>query len=209
MQTPAKIKVYEQVLDEIRNYIEKHRLSPGDKLPSERELAVQLDAGRSSIREALRAIELLGLIETRRGEGTFLRVYRPYHTVELLSTFILQDPRTRDDIVNTKQIMEKEAAKLAAGNITPVLIRNLKTVLSATDFQEKQRHYHFFLIIFQHTDNLLLQKIWQLLEDFAYTINEISYNNSFYNELLESFSKKELERIDHLFHDLYRYGSST
>ena len=42
-------------------------------LPSERELSSRLNVGRSSVREALRALELVGLIETRRGEGTFIR----------------------------------------------------------------------------------------------------------------------------------------
>ncbi|MDY0405348.1 GntR family transcriptional regulator [Virgibacillus sp. 179-BFC.A HS] len=92
---PPKQKVYQAVLKEIRTYIEEHHLQPGDKLPSERELAEKLDAGRSSIREALRAMELLGLIETRRGEGTFLTTYQPYQSVELLSSFILKNEASR------------------------------------------------------------------------------------------------------------------
>ncbi|MBR8646160.1 FadR family transcriptional regulator [[Brevibacterium] frigoritolerans] len=53
--------------------IEADSLLPGDKIPSERELSDRFNVGRSSVREALRALELLGLIETRRGEGTFIR----------------------------------------------------------------------------------------------------------------------------------------
>jgi len=56
----TKPKVYQGVLQQIRLYIEKNRLGPGDKLPSERELSEKLQAGRSSVREALRALELLG-----------------------------------------------------------------------------------------------------------------------------------------------------
>lgn len=67
MTKDTKSKVYQEVLEEIRNYIVDHQLQDGDRLPSERELAEQLNAGRSSVREALRAIELLGLIETRHG----------------------------------------------------------------------------------------------------------------------------------------------
>lgn len=88
-------KVYEGVLYQLKAYIEENQLSPGDKLPSERELSEQLGVGRSSIREAFRAMELLGLIETRRGEGTYMRSYRPYHMVELLSNFLLTEKRTK------------------------------------------------------------------------------------------------------------------
>lgn len=108
-----KQKVYQGVLQEIRKYIDSNDLEPGDKLPSERELADKLLAGRSSIREALRAMELLGLIETRRGEGTYLSTYRPYQTVELLSSFILQENNTKKNLLITKKVMEKEVAKIA------------------------------------------------------------------------------------------------
>jgi len=57
-----KQKVYQDVLLEIRKFIESNQLESGDKLPSERELSERLGRGRSSVREALRAMELLGLI---------------------------------------------------------------------------------------------------------------------------------------------------
>ena len=66
-------KVYEGILMQLNEIIAEENLRPGDKLPSERELSERLSVGRSSVREALRALELLGLIETRRGEGTFLK----------------------------------------------------------------------------------------------------------------------------------------
>ena len=52
--------------------MEEDGLVAGDRLPSERELSSRLNVGRSSVREALRALELVGLIETRGGEGTFI-----------------------------------------------------------------------------------------------------------------------------------------
>src|SRR5690625_1924677 len=102
MSNSSKIKVYEEVLNEIQTYIEENELVDGDKLPSERELAEQLNAARSSVREALRAIELLGLIETKRGEGTFLKKYQPYQTVELLAAFILRQPITIQELFEMK-----------------------------------------------------------------------------------------------------------
>ncbi|MER1935547.1 MAG: GntR family transcriptional regulator, partial [Priestia megaterium] len=66
-------KVYVEILKQIRQLMEDDRLTTGDKIPSERELSERLGAGRSSVREALRALELIGLIETRRGEGTFIK----------------------------------------------------------------------------------------------------------------------------------------
>src|SRR5690606_16556260 len=103
-------------------------LLPGDKLPSERELSERLQVGRSSVREALRALELLGLIETRRGEGTFLRDVRNHQLVEILGGFILQDEHIKKDLLETKQLIEKDAIRL---------IQSKKGADSLMEFQEK------------------------------------------------------------------------
>ena len=87
--TNQTTKMYLQIVRELRLLIEKENIRPGGKIPSERELAERLQVGRSTVREALRSLELLGLIETRRGEGTFLTDFRKHKLVEILSTFIL------------------------------------------------------------------------------------------------------------------------
>lgn len=88
-------KVYEGILLQLHEIIQEQNLRPGDKLPSERELSEQLGAGRSSVREALRALELLGLIETRRGEGTFLKHYRHNRLIDILGflSYGIRKPR--------------------------------------------------------------------------------------------------------------------
>src|SRR5439155_12770487 len=65
-------KVYEEVARQIERLILK-KLRPGDKLPSERELAELLGVSRSSIRDAIRSLELVGLVEPRQGTGTIVR----------------------------------------------------------------------------------------------------------------------------------------
>src|SRR6202166_4065069 len=65
-------KVYEEVAKQIERLIVK-KLNPGDKLPSERELAETLQVSRSSIRDAIRGLELMGLVEPRQGAGTIVR----------------------------------------------------------------------------------------------------------------------------------------
>ncbi|MDC3415753.1 FadR/GntR family transcriptional regulator [Aquibacillus salsiterrae] len=192
------VKVYEEVLKEIKNYIHNNHLSPGDKLPSERELAEELTAGRSSVREALRAMELLGLIETRRGEGTFLRSYRPFHTVELLSTFILQESTTKKDLLVSKKIIEKEATKLAFSKFEQEHITQLESILNQ-EVDAQQRHYLFFMSIFGHAENYLLQKIWQLMEEFSNAIGVNLYDNGFYYRLLQVLKNREYSKIESVF----------
>ncbi|WP_062320977.1 FadR/GntR family transcriptional regulator [Halolactibacillus sp. JCM 19043] len=86
-KTNVNTKAYQNVLEKIKDYIQIDQLKPGDKLSSEREMAEELNLSRSTIREGLRAIELLGLIETRRGRGRFYVLtnrIKPYHYLPAL-----------------------------------------------------------------------------------------------------------------------------
>lgn len=102
-------KMFLEIVDELKTLIVEEGIRTGDKLPSERVLAERLQAGRSTIREALRSLELLGLIETRRGEGTFLADFKKHQLVEVLSAFIMQQTRSLLDVRLTRRIHESAA----------------------------------------------------------------------------------------------------
>ena len=108
-QTNNPKKMFLEIVKQLRQIITDENVTVGGKLPSERELAERLQVGRSTVREALRSLELLGLIETRRGEGTFLSDYRKHRLVELLSTFILQESKSKEDVHITRAALERDA----------------------------------------------------------------------------------------------------
>jgi GntR family transcriptional regulator, transcriptional repressor for pyruvate dehydrogenase complex len=155
-------KVFIEIVDRIRDMISKDGLQPGDKIPSERELSERLKAGRSSIREALRALELLGLIETRRGEGTFLKDFRKHHLVELLGTFILKEGQARDDVLLTKEWLEKES--LMTIMKSDISLEKLKGGLETDAFGTIDE---FLREIIRHSNNLLADKIWYILSQYG------------------------------------------
>ncbi|GAB3791894.1 FadR/GntR family transcriptional regulator [Virgibacillus kimchii] len=199
-----KQKVYQGVLLEIRKFIENNQLEPGDKLPSERELAEKLKRGRSSVREALRAMELLGLIETKHGEGTFLRTYRPYKTVELLASFVLQDHNTRNDLILVKQLLEKEAAKLAYPKLVEKNIKELEKISNFTMMEPKDKQREFFYYLVNLTDNKLLAKIWQLIDEFSGTVDSQFYTTDFFKDLMNIYSSRDYGKIEPLFEKTFR-----
>jgi GntR family transcriptional regulator, transcriptional repressor for pyruvate dehydrogenase complex len=69
-----RTSVITEVMDRIRGLIESGQLAPGARLPSERELCESLGVGRSTVREALRALEALGLVEMHQGRGAYVRI---------------------------------------------------------------------------------------------------------------------------------------
>lgn len=161
-QPEKNTKVYVEIVRQLREMIEKDGLKTGDKIPSERELSERLTAGRSSVREALRALELLGLIETRRGEGTFIRDFRGNQLVQLLSTFILQDEKAKSDVVETKYMIEVDCLYLAASKIQLQEVERLKAWMNDHNFEDEQ----FFKKIAEHADNHLFYRIWNILNDY-------------------------------------------
>jgi GntR family transcriptional regulator, transcriptional repressor for pyruvate dehydrogenase complex len=155
-------KVYVEIVHQIRTMISQDGLQPGDKIPSERELSERLDVGRSSVREALRALELLGLIETRRGEGTFLRDFREHHLVELLGMFILQDEQAKYDVLQTKMMLEKETLRK--------IISDKTSVLKVIEQLDQNKFYHLgevFQKVMKLGNNYLAYKIWNILNEYA------------------------------------------
>lgn len=163
MAQPEKnTKVYVEIVRQLREMIEKDGLKTGDKIPSERELSERLNAGRSSVREALRALELLGLIETRRGEGTFIRDFRGNQLVQLLSTFILQDEKAKTDVIETKYMIEVDCLKLAAVKFQKEELERLKVWIEEHNFEDGE----FFKKVAEIADNHLFYRIWNILNDY-------------------------------------------
>ena len=65
-------KNYQKIVEQIQDMILEGKIKSGDKLPPERELVEQLQVSRSSLREALKALEVMGLLESKQGEGSFI-----------------------------------------------------------------------------------------------------------------------------------------
>ncbi|MEK4486725.1 GntR family transcriptional regulator [Psychrobacillus sp. FSL H8-0484] len=159
-------KMFLEIVKQLRQLIHDEQVAVGGKLPSERELAERLQVGRSTVREALRSLELLGLIETRRGEGTFLSDYRKHQLVELLSTFILQESKSKEDVHTTREALEKDAIR------TICLTEHLQKLTIWDAFverllQEEVLREDIIREILIISDNRLGLKIWFLLKQFA------------------------------------------
>ncbi|CAH0203849.1 FadR family transcriptional regulator [Peribacillus simplex] len=165
-------KIYLDVVESLRSMIEADSLLPGDKIPSERELSDRFNVGRSSVREALRALELLGLIETRRGEGTFIRDFQEHKLVELLGTFFLQDKKVQEDLSETKRLIEIDCLRIVAFFATAEDIKRLMVWVKADEFHDDD----FFLRIAILNRNRLLERIWRIVNSYARTSEMVQGN---------------------------------
>ena len=162
----SQSKRYLDIVRDIRDMIRQEKIKPGERIPSERELAETMQVGRSTLREALRSLELLGLIETRRGEGTFLSDHRNHKLVEVLSTFILQDNQSLQDVWETRLLHEVAAIQAICQNKAASQMRvweSLRLRLADESFQRED----FVRELMVLSGNRLSLKIWFLLKQYS------------------------------------------
>lgn len=132
-------KVFEQVIEQIKEIIKNGELRCGDKLPSERDLCEQLNVSRTSIREALRSLEMLGIVECRQGEGNFIKESFEDSLLEPLSiTFMLHGSKT-NEILELRKIIEPETAALAAKNISAAELQEIKELIDLLNHEEDSK----------------------------------------------------------------------
>ena len=93
-------------------------LKTGDKLPSERQLMKQLEVGRSSLREAMRSLEIMGLVETRSGEGTFVNNDKSRIFSKPLEWGVFDGEKSTKDLLEARTVFEVAIVALTAGRIT-------------------------------------------------------------------------------------------
>src|SRR6056297_4335974 len=99
-------KVYEQIIEQIRELIYEGELKKGDRLPSERQLKKDLGVSRASIREAFSALEMIGLIESRPGEGTFIKERFDDNLVDPLSLVLILNENVEEELLELRRVLE-------------------------------------------------------------------------------------------------------
>jgi GntR family transcriptional repressor for pyruvate dehydrogenase complex len=126
-----KTKVYHEIVDQIRELIVAGRIKPGDRLPPERELAELFKASRNSVRDAIRVLEQMGLIESRQGDGTYVRSVSAEELAEPLALMLLQSRTQMRELWEVRRVLEPALAGFAAARITDEELDELDTVLEA------------------------------------------------------------------------------
>ncbi|MGD9217559.1 MAG: GntR family transcriptional regulator [Desulfobacteraceae bacterium] len=138
-----KASAPQMVAEQIIKNIEAGRLSPGGRLPAQRDLARQLGVGRSSIREAINALVVLGYLEVIQGKGTYIRQRLPQtdQTMEKLDAALAAG--TIFDLMEARLLLESSSASLAAQRAGKSQIRKLTKAVA--HLKTNNREYTLFL----------------------------------------------------------------
>lgn len=166
-------RLYQQIAEQIESYIVSGNLAVGDRLPAERELAVQFGVSRPSVREAMIALEGAGLIEVRTGDGTFVRRLVPIGTPLPLGTDLASNPEpgVLEQFI-ARRIIEPELAYLATSKIGPAEIARLEKAVNEAEERFSRNEFaddadaafHVQLAQFSQNNILadLVERLWEM-----------------------------------------------
>ena len=130
---------YEQVAEQIQKLVAEGVLQPGDRLPAERELAAQFGIGRSSLRDAIRTLEVMGLVESRHGHGTVIRELDSDAAVVSLSGALIRKRALVHELLEARRMIEPAIAALAAQKATEEEIARMEEILRLQGAKIKRR----------------------------------------------------------------------
>lgn len=160
-----KTRIHEDVFNQIRQLIKEGRLRARDQLPSERELAETFKVSRTSVREALRALETQGLVVSRTGTGNFVADLPVESLIGPLARLLIDEKKALADAFEMRKLIEPQIAALAAERASRNDIAQLKRIVAkqaeavsrGETGVEADAELHFF--ISRATRNQALQKL--------------------------------------------------
>jgi len=203
---PIKQKrVYEEILEQIQQLVTDGALKSGDRLISEREMAERLQVSRASVREAFSALDMLGILESRPGEGTFIRSVPRESALKPLALLVMLYNERKLDIMEVRMTLEAESAALAAQRATTADLVRIRDCLNRleqdflNDRLGESSDADFHLAIADATDNMVLAWFMNTVSDLLQATMRYSrqrlFENPEHKEMLLLQHKKVTEAI--------------
>jgi GntR family transcriptional regulator, transcriptional repressor for pyruvate dehydrogenase complex len=171
LEPVKRTKVYAEVASQIHRLIADGRIKPGDLLPPERELAEIFGVSRASVRDAIRILEMRGLVAPRQGEGTLVLQDAADAVVSPLADALTESRNLTADLFDMRKIFEPPLARVAALRATPEDIEALEEILErqaarvrageVAIAEDTAFHYHVTMI----SKNQVIPKVMDLVMD--------------------------------------------
>jgi GntR family transcriptional repressor for pyruvate dehydrogenase complex len=129
LKVVEKKRAYEDIVRQVIALIEEGKLKRGDQLPSERDLTEIFKVSRTTVREAIRTLESMKLLQCRQGTGTYVLASSEEDLIQPLAAALFNAKDDIRDIFYTRKIIEPHVAQLAAENATPEDIEKMENIL--------------------------------------------------------------------------------
>lgn len=161
------------IVERIKSLIESGVLKTGSKLPSERELSEMLGVSRPSLRQALKSLSLMGVLESRVADGNYIKLSPSTGLAESLHLSVLFQRTSLDQVIEARKVVELELAAMASQHATPEQLERLERTIEAQRaaiqtievFNEHDTTFH--ITIAEAAGNEVLLAVSKMLQRIA------------------------------------------
>lgn len=204
--------IVQKIIGIISNYILEKKLKAKDKIPNEYELAKQLNVSRNSVREALKILDAFGVLEIKRGDGTYISDGNNSSSLEALSYSLIMGDSPKEDIVNLRIMLDLGIYFILMQKITDkdvILLENRleeeKQFINSKEFTEEKYadlDIEFHLTISNLTKNKLIEKIYDTImrmfrSSIIRAVKTVGASKSIdkHKEIIDIFKKKDIGSV--------------
>ena len=185
-------KISDHIIEQIRNAILSGRFKPGDKVASEKELMSEFGVSKATLREALRVLEGMGLVEIRKGVagGVFIAEVDMKTTIHGIINFLHFKTVSIKDITMIRYLLEPPVAQIAASRIQPEDIVKLETMITEDPFVPHtivSREIGFHRYLARMTENPILILVMDFIDNILDDIkSQLNLGGEFYHKVAKS-----------------------
>jgi GntR family transcriptional repressor for pyruvate dehydrogenase complex len=173
-----RVSLIDSIVEEIKQRISQGELKDGDSLGSQDDLAKRMEVSRPTLREALKRLELMGLIETKHGRGTFVKTITPQDFMNPLASFLVINQESAIELLEARLYIEGAVAALSAKNASQNDIKGIKKKLADMKTAAKTasvekfiaNDVQFHLLVAESSKNRVLTKVVNILRDLLHQL---------------------------------------
>lgn len=215
----TRSRLHEEIVTIIQKQIMNGTISPGSKLPSEREMADTFGVNRATVREALRKLEHLDLLEIRHGNGLYVKDYLESGNLDLIkAAFNLDEGKEIIlNILETRRYVVPQMAYIAAQRRTPAELEGLRKTIQSEDLSMLERDIKVHQLIARATHNLLctifLNFFNQIFRDYGHLYfdnkKNVERSRKFHAEIYEAIKKKQATAAKRIMLEVLLYAEEA
>jgi len=212
-------RLHEEIVTIIQKQIMNGTIIPGTKLPPEREMAETFNVNRTTLREALRKLENLELLEIRHGDGVYAKNFLESGNLDLIKVAVSMDEDnvTLFNVLEARRFVVPGMAYLAAQRRTTADLDELEQVIFHQDLTMLERDIKVHQMIARATHNMLctifLNFFNQLFREYGYLYfddeRNIEYSRTFHREIFEAISNQQAEVARRIMQDVLLYAEQA
>ncbi|MDD4357393.1 MAG: FadR/GntR family transcriptional regulator [Smithellaceae bacterium] len=216
----TRSRLSDEIVTIIQQQIMSGMIAPGTRLPTERDLAESFKVNRTTIREALRKLENLDLLDINHGDGVYARNYLESGSLDLIKMAIYSGSdncKSLLDILEVRRIIVPEMASLAAKRRTAADLEDLRYSVLKADLTMLERDIKVHQMIARCTHNLLCTIILnffnQVFRDYGYLYfddeRNVTRSRTFHHEILEAVKNRQPEEACRIMQDVLSYAEKA